>query len=74
MVFVMDDGRSYTFEQNEFRHYPEGESRYWLMDMIDIKNRFDPSIIQYNLKDFQMLLDNNWPKEQTELLYQLFGQ
>lgn len=74
MVFVVEGGKTYTFEQREFRYYPEGRRSYWLTEMLNIKRCYDPGIIQYDLKDFQLLLNENWSEAEKEIICQLFGK
>lgn len=69
MVFTAESGRKFTFDFRDFRDD-------WLRTMLDIKALYDPSIICYeDVEDLdRVAIDNNMSPEETELLYQLFGQ
>ena len=76
MVFTTDSGRKYEFTAREFRDDIESEDWYWLVTMLRIRQRYDPSIIRYegvgNLE--KVIADGNWSKEEIQLLYQLLGK
>ena len=76
MTFITESGKKYTFDHKEFRDDTQSETLYWLVAMTNIKKRYNPSIIHYegveNLS--YVVADKNLKEEETELLYQLFGQ
>ena len=76
MVITAESGRRYTFDYRDFRSTEQGENFFWLEAMLTIKEHFHPSIIHYeNVEDLDLVVwDKNMSQEETQLLYQLFGQ
>lgn len=76
IVFKTDSGKKYTFEHRDFRSDAHCETIYWLEWMLNIKKRYDPSIIHYDgLEDLdRVIADRDLNQEEVEKLYQLFGQ
>jgi hypothetical protein len=50
VTLVTDSGRRYVFNHREFRTV-DGESRYWVEAMLQLKRRYDPAIITYTGAD-----------------------
>lgn len=76
MVFITNSGKKYTFEQREFRDGIKSSSRYWLEAMANIKQRYNPQILSYEGVDEldRIAVSKNLSSEETQQLYQLFGQ
>lgn len=76
IVFKTDSGMKYTFEHRDFRNDAHSETVYWLEWMLNIKKRYDPSMIHYDgLEDLdRVIADRDLNQKEVEKLYQLFGQ
>lgn len=75
MVFITNNGKKYAFDQREFRDDVESDSLYWLVAMLNIKQRYDPHIFSYEgVDDLERVIANKkLSAEETQLLYTLFG-
>lgn len=76
ITFTTEDGQEYNFRNGDFRNDVPTDTQYWLDAMLQVKNRYHPSIITYsgveNLE--KVVTDRNLTTEETQMLYQLFGQ
>lgn len=73
VTLTTDSGRRYVFNHREFRSI-DRESRYWVSAMLQLKRRYDPSIITYTGADRleQVAADQNLSASDANMLYQLF--
>jgi len=71
MRFTTSTGKHYSFELDEFRKEISP-----IVAMVNIKNRYNPSIIRYEGAEKLDLVvhSRKLSQEDTQLLYQLFGQ
>ena len=76
MVFKTDSGKKYSFDHRDFRDDVQTENLYWLEAMLNVKKYYDPAIISYDGEEKLSLLitDTDMNREETEMLYRLFGQ
>ncbi len=76
ITLITEDGKRYPFGHRTFRDDEQGQIRYWLAAMLDMKACFHPAIIHYeDLEDLDLVVaDKNMSQEEAKLLYQLFGQ
>lgn len=74
MRFTADSGKNYTFEFNDFRNDADAKYEYWLTAMLNVKKRYDPSIVRFNGKENldKVAQDRKLTAEETKLLHQLF--
>lgn len=73
VTLTTDSGREYSFQARDFRR--DRGSFSWLKDMMQLKTRFDASIIHYSRTDDlkKVVWDYDLPDAEEVLLYQLFG-
>lgn len=76
MVLRTSEGKQYKFDHGDFRGDVSAEDRYWLEAMLDIKRYYDPHIISCSgIENLSHVIANRTlSPEETEMLYQLFGQ
>lgn len=76
ITLTTDNGKEYIFCHSDFRDNTAADIRYWLSAMLQVKNRYDPSIIIYsgieNLE--KVVADKKLTDAETQILYQIFGQ
>lgn len=74
MRFTTDSGKKYTFEFSDFHSDTDTRHAYWLTAMLNVKKRYDPSIVRFNGKEDlnAVVQDKKLTDEETKLLYQLF--
>lgn len=76
MTFTTDSGKVYKFNAASFRDNRDSDSAFWLLSMLRLKSRYDPSIIHYKGVEHltHVITDRMLSQEEANLLYQLFGQ
>ena len=72
VTLEVSSGAKYTFQSKDFRR--DHGSRFWLTEMLRLKNLFDPSMILYRQTEDlkQVVWDYELSNEEELLLYQLF--
>lgn len=70
-----DSGRTYTFAARDFRGGGTEGAPFWLAAMLELKTRYDPSVVTYSGKeDLQKVVtDQGLTRAEEDMLYQLFG-
>lgn len=73
IVFVTESGRDY-YTQWEFRDDVETDTAYWLTAMIQLKNCYDPDIVQVSgIENLARVIDDQkLSPPKVTLLYELF--
>lgn len=76
VVYTTDSGKQFSFDHWMFRNDTPSDPRYWLASMVNIKRRYDPSVIRYEgIEDLdKVIADQKMTEEEQMLLCQLFGQ
>lgn len=74
IILRTDNGSQYYFDFSDFRKGEASSRLYWLDEMLNIKQLFDPRIIRYGKTDYidDVISDKELTQEEAEKLYQLF--
>lgn len=76
IVLTMSDGAKYTFHARDFSGNDMQDVRFWLLEMLRIKDSFSAEqIVVDGVKNLGLVInDQSLNEKEAELLYELFAQ